>query len=239
VAKSVVRATLAELPRLRSSPGMPSNVLRYADAQAIVGVAAVVQATQAGGWSKDSIWGEWGVVAAPRYFGRLSAVTVIDRHGRRGPVAVSPLVAPHMSLHSVAGCVSLALNSHGPVSGLGGGIDALSDGFLGGLSLLSTDSVAGVWVVLTAFDPEPRAENDPDAVCHGAALALAPPTRFLAEKDPAAGSLRLERGIPPSVFVAELGEFIENDRTPDLACALVGRWRLTLAKAPAARYRAA
>ena len=221
-AYGVVRSTPAELAALRKQPApgvtLPLATLKYADEQAVAAAVAVLRAVQA--WGRPaSDFADWGVAAAPRYFGRLAAAAVIDRHGIRGAPGVSPLVAPQMSLHAVAGCVSLTLGCHGPVTGFGGGVDALGDGLLGGLSLLG-GGVPGVWVVVTAYDPEPAAADDPAAVCHAVALALTP----------AAGGVRLEQGDAGPSSVAALGRFLDNGRAAAWDCALAGGWRLTLAK---------
>jgi hypothetical protein len=180
-------------------------------------------------WGKPAeSFADWAVAAAPRYFGRLGAAAVIARHNVRGAPGVSPLVAPQMSLHSVAAGVSLALNSHGPVTAFGGGVDALSDGLVGGVSLLG-GGVPGVWAVLTAYDPEPAADGDPAAVCHGVALALVPGN----------AGVYLERGSAEPSSVAALGRFLENDRAAAWDCGLVGGWRMALTKPATAVAKAA
>ncbi|MFO0808317.1 MAG: hypothetical protein U0746_06815 [Gemmataceae bacterium] len=233
LAHGVVRATAAEITALRREPApgviVPATLLKFADDQAVVGVSAVIRAVQSSG-RPNSDFVDWGVVGAPRYFGRLAAAAVIKRHDARGAPGVSPLVAPQMSLHSVAGGVSLALGCHGPVTGLGGGVDSLSDGLIGGLSLLDS-TTPGVWIVLTAYDPEPMSECDPAAICHAVALALTPD----------AGGVRLDRGNGDErlMSVASLGRFLENDRAPEWECALVGGWRFSLVRAAAEVAKAA
>jgi hypothetical protein len=227
----VARATAADTAALRREPApgvvVPAALLKFADDQAVAAVAAALRAVQASG-RPTSDFADWGVAGAPRYFGRLGAARVIERFRVRGAPGVSPLVAPQMSLNALAGAVSLALGCHGPVSSFGGGVDALSDGLVAGLSLLN-DAVPGVWVVLTAYDPEPVAADDPAAVCHAVALALAP----------GAGGLCLERGGGRPTSVAALGRFLENDRADAWPCGLVGGWRVTVTKPAAAAARAA
>ncbi len=227
----VVRASAADIPALRREPApgvaVPPALLKYADDQAVAGVAAVLRAVQASGWP-TSAFADWGVAAAPRYFGRLGAARVIERFRVRGAPGVSPLVAPQMSLNALAGAVSLVLGCHGPVSSFGGGVDALSDGLMAGPSLLG-DAVPGVWVVLTAYDPEPTVADDPAAVCHAVALALTD----------GAGGLCLEPGDGRPSSVAALGRFLDDDPTTAWQCGLVGGWRVTVTKPAAVAERAA
>lgn len=230
-AYGVARATVADMAALRREPApgvpVPAVLLKFADDQAVTGVAALLRAVKASG-RPASEFANWGVAAAPRYFGRLAAAEVIRRFNGRGAPSVSPLVAPQMSLHSLAGCVSLALGCHGPVTAFGGGMDALSDGLVGGMSLIG-DDMPGVWIVLTAYDPEPATDDDPAAVCHAVALAVTAGN----------GGLCLERGDGREASVAALGRFLENDLAATWQCGLVGGWRMTLSKPAAAIARAA
>ena len=72
-AAGVVRATGAEIALLRRNLGLaqpfPHALLKHADEQTVVGLAAVCRAAQDYGLS-DASFHDWGVLAAPRYFGR-------------------------------------------------------------------------------------------------------------------------------------------------------------------------
>ena len=93
-----------------------------------------------------------------------------------GVWGTSPHLIPHFALHSASGSISLALGSHGPNLGVGGGRRAVAEGFLAALTWLSTGTVPGVWLVLSGWSPElvpDPAGNSPQAgECLGLALAL-------------------------------------------------------------------
>src|SRR5207302_6760313 len=59
---------------------------------------------------------------------------------------------------------------------VGGGPNAVSEGLLTALSIMRENSLPGLWVILTQFDPEPIPDENgttTNAVsCLGAALAL-------------------------------------------------------------------
>jgi hypothetical protein len=72
---------------------------------------------------------------------------------------------PQCSLHSIAGAVSVALGMHGPNIGTSGGPQALGEGLLASLTLLSTGPAAqratpGIWFVATAWDGEPALDRE-------------------------------------------------------------------------------
>jgi hypothetical protein len=178
-----VEAQAAELRTLRSKPAagelitLPGNYHRYSDELSIVGLEAQLRAIRKAGW-KPADLSDWGVASAPRYPGRLSAAKVLYRFAARGPLAASPFVISHNSLHSGAGEISLALHIHGPTFGVGGGTSHVADGFLAGWSALSDGRLPGVWIVLAAWDPEPAPDTEGvyagDPVCRGIALAVRP-----------------------------------------------------------------
>jgi hypothetical protein len=176
-----------------------------------------------------SAFADWGVVAAPRYLGRWDIAEAFARFERRGAAGVPPRCVPLLSLHAVAGAVSLTLGSHGPNAGAGGGPGSLADGLLAGMTVCAEGAAPGVWVVLTEWDPEPAAADDPAAVCHGVALGLIAGAR----------GVRLERGNTTVPSVAALGRFLENDRAIAWDCALGGGWRLALTKEALVRRSAA
>jgi hypothetical protein len=120
----------------------------------------------------------WGILAAPRFPGRVTGAATFRRYEQGGPGTISPHIIPQHSLHSVAGAISVALGLHGPSFGIGGGPEAVAEGLTAALTFLSSCPVPGLWLVLTGWDPEPvpdgRGGSLTKSVCRGVALALAP-----------------------------------------------------------------
>ncbi|MFO0808315.1 MAG: hypothetical protein U0746_06805 [Gemmataceae bacterium] len=227
-----MRASASEMASLHKEPmpgcDVPPTATKYADDQAIAGIAAVFRAIRATG-QPVAAFADWSVVAAPRFLGRWDTDAALDRYERRGAPSVSARNVPYMSLHAVAGAVSLALGSHGTNIGAGGGPGSLAEGLLAGLTICAEGSTPGVWVVLTEWNPEPIVPDDPASVCHAVALGLTS----------SAQGIRLERGDGPTTSVAALGRFLENDLATAWECALGGGWRLALTKRAAEVARAA
>ncbi len=183
-AAGVVCATVAELADLRSEPGVPGSptiaprFLRYADEQTVAGMAAVLRATCDPAMQGEA-YGDWGVVAASVFPGRLAAAGTFTRFDNGGPAAVSPHVISQNSLHSVAGALSVGLAMHGPNFGIGGGREALAEGLTVAASLVGIDCLPGLWLVLTQWTPEPTPDGNgstqTDARCLAVALALRRP----------------------------------------------------------------
>jgi hypothetical protein len=179
----VVRAAAEAVPRLRTEltaprgEPFPPSLLRQSDEQTVVGLAALLRAVHDFGL-RDQDFTDWGVVAAPRYFGRPLMAAALAQFQVTGPPGVSPLIIPHRSLHALSGTISLALGLHGPNFGAGGGPGALADGLLAALALAREEQVPGLWLVLTEWDPEPsldtRGKVTRPASCLGVALALGP-----------------------------------------------------------------
>jgi hypothetical protein len=180
----IVRATLAELPALRQKPGrvgaeaLPPSFLKHADDQTVTGVAAVLQALEADGLGGRA-FGDWGVVAAPRFMGRTALAAALGKFRAEGAWGISPHLIPHRSLHSLSGTISQALKVHGPNFGSGGGPGGAADALLTATALLHGGRLPGVWVVLTGWEPEPATDArgqvvTPDGVCSAVALALVP-----------------------------------------------------------------
>jgi hypothetical protein len=155
-----------ELVSLSGEP-FPHNFLKASDEQTVVALAAVLQAIK-----------QHGVIAAPRFFGRLNAADVLVKVETAGAAKAPPLFVPHRSLHAVSGTISQALEIKGPNFGVGGGINAPVEGLLTALTLLDEYQLPGLWVVLTQNDPEPlpdgRGNSVVPAVCHALALAFMP-----------------------------------------------------------------
>lgn len=173
--------TVADLPELRSalaaawSRTLPAPVFRQADDQTILGLAALRQALDRLD-NRDDDFADWGVLAAPRYFGRAAHAGILERTKIDGPWGVSPHYVPHRSLHSLPGMISLALRAHGPNLGVGGGPGAESEVMLAAAAWLHGDRLPGVWIVCTGYSPEPvpdpQGQLPPDSVCRAVVLAL-------------------------------------------------------------------
>lgn len=164
-AHSVVRVTPGEIPALRQRPGahvigadLPTSFLKHADEQSVVGLGAVFRAIHAQQLDPHS-FADWGVVAAPRFLGRATLTTALQRFAAEGAWGISPHLIPHRSLHAVSGTVSQALRIHGPNFGVGGGPDSALEGILAGAALSSEGRLPGVWVVLTEWCPEPTPDR--------------------------------------------------------------------------------
>jgi hypothetical protein len=178
-AHAALRVALEQLPALRRTSGdfagEAAAGLKLADEQTALGWLAVRRAIHAAGW-QDRPFTDWGVVAAPCYLGRLRSAVALQRFARQGVPSVSPLNILHLSLHSLSGGVSLALGSHGPNFGVGGGPHHVTEGLLNGLAVLADHAVPGVWVILTGWDPEPLPDHDGKTtiptVGHAVALGL-------------------------------------------------------------------
>lgn len=198
-AHGIVSATLDDVRTLRDQPGgpagpaIPPRFLRQADEQTVVGLASVLRA-MAEPALQDRCFDEWGIVAGPRFSGRVMAVAAFDKFAREGLATFSPHIIPQYSLHAMAGAISVALGLHGPNFGVSGGADGLAEGLTAAVSLMDGDVFPGLWLVLTGWDPEPlpRAPDSglTNSVCHALALALVPQA---AEH----GSLRLTAAATP------------------------------------------
>jgi len=155
-----MRASADALPTLRQTlklPGgqvLPASFLKHSDEQTIVGLAAVFQAITNFNLVGASLT-EWGVLAAPRFLGRICLAGALQRFVLEGAWGVSPHLIPHRSLHSLSGTVSQALGIHGPNFGVGGGAQSAGECMLAAAALLCDEQAPGVWVVLTGLDPEP------------------------------------------------------------------------------------
>ena len=180
-------ATPDMISALRRCPGpaygepLPPAFFKHSDDQTVVGLSALLQAINRHGLGSTN-FSDWAVLAGSNFLGRRVLVGVIDRFATEGAWGVSPHVIPHCTLHSVSGTLSLVLNSHGPNLGVGGGPGGIAESLLTAASLLSNGQLAGVWLVLTGWEPEPVPQPpgttlQPDdapvvPVCSAVALAL-------------------------------------------------------------------
>lgn len=188
-AHSLIWAGVAEVSALRRQPGRlragtsPVPLLRHADDQTVVGLAAVLHAIEGSDLDADRL-SPWGLVAAPRFPGRARLAAAFAQYAVDGAWGVSPHLVPHDSLHSMAGTISQALKLFGPNLGAGGGSDGARAAFLAAMALLGDGRLPGVWVVATGWVPElvlgragvvPAEPGPPNHECWGLALALAMP----------------------------------------------------------------
>ena len=152
---------------------IPPTLLKASDEQTVAAVAALLSA--GAGYPADR-FDEWGIISAPRFPGRSQVAIGLDRFEAEGVWGVSPNLIPHFALHSPAGTLSLALGSHGPNLGIGGGTDSAIQGVLTALTWLEDGRLPGVWLVLSGYTPElvPGLREIPptDSVCHALALAI-------------------------------------------------------------------
>lgn len=208
-AYGVVKVAAEEIAALRKAPGplggrtIPPSLLKHADHQTVLALAAVLRAVDDAGW-QDRSFADWGLIAAPRFLGRILVAAAMERFKGRGVPGMSPLIIPTLSLHAVAGSLSLALKIHGFNYGVGGGHGHLGEALLTGLAARDDNGVPGVWVVATQFSPEPV----PDVSGHatnasfGYGVALA-----LSSSPTAAARSRLNlRVVPTSALEAEAGD---------------------------------
>ena len=162
----------------------PSSFLKHADEQTVVGLAAVLQAIEQHSLAEEDFT-NWGILAAPRFFGRAALAISLQRFALEGAWGVSPHVVPHNSQHSLSGTVSQALSIHGPNIGVGGGLSSAAEGALVAAAMVGERHLPGLWLVLTGWNPEPilmhpttPARNGTGVAdrchCKGIALALKP-----------------------------------------------------------------
>jgi hypothetical protein len=164
--------------------------LRHADEQTVAAVAALNQ-TMASGLLRDVDFRTWGVLGCIQCPGRAVAAWNFERFKTEGAWGVSPHIIPHRCLHSLSGTLSLALKCEGPNFGIGEPETLLPLA----LAWLAQGRVPGIWVALTAVDPErpPNPEvptATPGTVVHALTLAL------VRETASAQLRLRLRHGPP-------------------------------------------
>jgi hypothetical protein len=190
LAHGTIRAAGETLKALRESAGtlsserkLPASFLKHADDQTVVALAAVLEAGRRCGLGGRD-FSRWGVLAAPRYFGRATLVSALRRFAEEGAWGVSPHLIPHQSMHAISGTISQALGIHGPNLGIGGGPQSTAEAMLAAAGLIAEGRVPGLWVVMTGWHPEPvfgetgklqsNGHMAPRSVCIGLAMALEP-----------------------------------------------------------------
>jgi hypothetical protein len=153
------QATLEEIARLRKNPGpgrpatLEFQVLKHADEHTVLALSAMLNGLAS--FPPEAHFGDWGVVAAPRWPGRLGTAGGLEKYHADGARAVSPLIIPNLCLHSLSGTVSLVFQMRGPNFGVGGGLACVPDGLLAGLNVQLEHRPPGTWVLFTEWDVEP------------------------------------------------------------------------------------
>jgi hypothetical protein len=183
---ATAHASWGQLAALRRNPALPPDkqlvpgFLKNADDQTVLALTVITKA-MASLSRPATTFQDWGVVAAPNLFGRAGIFQSLVSFRRDGAWGVTPHMIPHHSLHAVSGTISQALGFRGPNFGIGGGPDAATEALLAAATMVSENTLPGLWVVMSGHDTEylPDAAN-PQAVgpttCLAAAFALMPPT---------------------------------------------------------------
>jgi hypothetical protein len=249
----VVRAPLDEIPALRKAPGplighrFPPSLLKHADGQTVLATAAILRAIHDARWH-DRPFHDWGVIAAPRFLGRLALAPSLRKFSRLGASSVSPMIIPTLSLHAVAGSISMVLKAHGFNFGVGGAEGHLAEALLVGLAAWDDRRLPGVWVVATEWDPEPIPDDTNGSwvpsVGTAVALALVPSTAEVVR-----AKLRLKPVVscehtnncpePSPSPLQKLAAFLTDPATagpsPSWSCPLQGGGAIVLDDHPARR----
>jgi len=230
-----VRVPADGLAAVRKAPAplggrrIPPSLLKHGDHQTAIGLAALRAAVDDAGW-QDREFTDWGLIAAPRFLGRIIAAGAMDKFKRLGVPGMSPLIIPTLSLHAVAGSLSLALKTQGFNYGVGGSHGHLAEALTCGLAACEDGGVPGVWLVVTQFSPEPVPDTAGGclnaAVGYGLALAIRPedggPSRWtlgVAPTDPGRDAAvtddRDVRGDDPRGGLVALIDFLAAAKGPD------------------------
>lgn len=176
------RFTFDEVNALRKlSHELPGNLgngaLRHCDEQTLAGLAAVRDAIK-NLQAPPASFQDWGIVASSRYLGRSAFAQSLGKFAVEGPWNVSVQVVPHRSLHSPASMIGLTLGCHGPCVGVGGGLDGETDAWLTAVALLQQESLPGMWLVFSGWEPEVQMDIDGNWLgetrCTALAIALQP-----------------------------------------------------------------
>lgn len=238
VVRCPIRSVKSLKPELAAWPDSAAAAgVKLADEQAVLAMVAVLRAAESAGWRGKS-FSDWGVIAAPRFLGRCRGALALSRFHTQGPRSVSPLIIPYLSLHSVAGCVSLGLHAHGPNFGVGGGPGHLSEGLLAAVDTLRACRLPGIWVVATGWDPEPIPSDagDPETDSTGYAVAIA---LVAADSPESLGTLRVTFDAASGNSVGdpalrELADSLEHPAARAWTCPIPGG-QIAVQVTPAAR----
>lgn len=224
---------------------MASGLLRHADEQTVVGLAAVLRAVEEGGLDSSG-FERWAVVAAPRYLGRtMFFKTAFPQFLAEGAWGVSPHLISNQSLHSASGVISQALRARGPNLGVGGTPGCELEAFLWAATTLDEGTAPAVWVVLSgwgALQPGDAVESGtgeffgcavalraPAAVQHGERLRVLPDAVSFeppGDSSPARPSLAEWLGVAGGAPLTRSALPLESPRCARTSPALVARDRL-------------
>jgi hypothetical protein len=222
LAASGVCVPWENIPLVRKNPGSHRGEslaahVRLSDEQTVLGLAAVAQTIEVSGW-QDRSFANWAVIASARWFGRLRFTASLERYRKLNARGKSPLIVPTLSLHAIAGTLSIALGVHGPHFGVSGQEDQLGEALMAGLGMIERERIEGIWVVACEFDPEPIGDDrgTPTAPTVGYAAALA------LSSD--AGSMRLTMGpgSQASGTVHDLVDWLQSARPGVWRCGVAG-----------------
>jgi hypothetical protein len=215
IAWASVCAKVPEIPSLRKSPGklgesaIAPGLLKHADEQTVVGLAAVLRAVSEGGLDPAGFC-DWAVLAAPRFLGRAAFLRSFPQYQSEGAWGVSPHLIPAHSLHSPSGTISQVLKAHGTNLGVGGTPGSENEAMLLAGSMLASGTLPGVWIVLTGH--QDRSDDEAGSGEYEAvALALA-----IHCQDHPGPSLRI---APDSVTLTAASDHVEGLLTPWFASA--------------------
>lgn len=233
-----LEASLDELAHLRKCPGpafgkaQEFSCLKHADEHTVLGLGAVLHALAGSALTaslRHDALEHWGVIAAPRWPGRLGTSHAIAKYRENGPRTISPVAIPNLCMHAMSGTISLALGMHGVNFGVGGGIASVADGLLTGLAIQLEHQLPGTWLVMSEWDVEPG-EDDEQASPTARALALAlvspgaPEARWRLRLQPADTPSR----EPACPRLAELTRFLREPRPANESWSCTLDWGMEL-----------
>ena len=181
IAGGTARMTIPELAKSRKElmqflpKPLSPQLLRYSDEQTLASLVAISEAIRSVNMTNNDFH-DWAIVSSSRSLGRSAFAAVIDKYQDEGPWGVSVHVIPHCTSHSVAGTISLALESHGPCIGAGvAGNDEL-DALLAAACILRQPDWFGAWIVFSAWSPELAIDKTgrpiSESLCLAAAIAV-------------------------------------------------------------------
>jgi hypothetical protein len=150
---------------------LPVSFFRHSEDQTILALHTILNALETHDWQERS-FADWGVLAAPTFFGRMAHAQALDRYQEDGAWGVSPHLIPHQSLHGISGTISQVLKMHGPNLGIGGGPNPHAEAFLLAAGLLSEGRVPGLWLVLTGHETEDIPGREQRPTCHALVIAM-------------------------------------------------------------------
>ena len=171
-----IRVPWPEIAHLRKNPPEPGlkPLIRMSDELTVLAVAAVQNAIDQAGWN-DRSFEDFGLLAGARYFGRVRFANNLERWRHAQVHGQSPMTVPPLSLHAIAGTVSIAFRIQGPHFAISGNPGLIAEGLLMGMGMLHEMSLPGLWVVFSEWDLEPNAQSEPvDSVGQSLAIALVP-----------------------------------------------------------------